>query len=219
MNRRVLHVVAWLIFSLLPSLSLAQIGAEPATVYAIDSENSILRVFVGRAGVLARLGHNHVIHTRSLSGEIELSPDMLGSRAGFSFPVNSLVVDDPAERERAGDDFDSQPGESAVAGTRENMLGDEVLQAGSFPEISVEVAPLRTGGEEWLLAVEISLQGRTHSQEIPAAVVVDEASIRVQANFTLQHDDLGLSPFTAVGGSLRVAETLDFELSLVALAQ
>lgn len=216
---RILQVFAWLIFSLLPVSALAQLSAEPATVYSIDSKNSILRVFVGRAGILARLGHNHVIHTRSLSGEIRLSPDLLDSRGGFSFPVNSLIVDDPAERERAGDEFDSQPNESAIAGTRENMLGEEVLHARAFPEISVVVAPLSSSGEQWLLAVAISFQGRTHNQEIPADIVVDETSMQIQASFTLQHDDLGLSPFTAVGGSLRVAEALDFELSLLAQAQ
>lgn len=215
----VLSGMSGMLLVMLSASSLAQEDVEAARVYAIDAENSILRVFVGRAGILARMGHNHVVHTRSLEGEIVLAPDLMNSSATFSFPVDSFVVDDPAERERAGDDFDSQPGESAIAGTRENMLGEDVLNAANYPDISVELVPVSTDSSPWLLDVSISIQGRRHRQEIPAVVEISDSGMRVNASFRLQHDDLGLSPFSAVGGSLRVAETLDFELEVSALAR
>ena len=208
-----------LLLAALPSPGLAQLESGGTTVYSIDPESSILRVYVGRAGILARMGHNHVIHTRALAGEVRLSLELENSSANFSFPVSSFVVDDPAERERAGDDYDSQPGESAIEGTRENMLGEDLLNASVFPEISVDVVPISGGETEWLLEVAIHIQGRTHRQEIPAAVEITDSALRVEAHFTLQHEDLGLSPFSAVGGSLRVAEALDFELQVSATTE
>ncbi len=206
-----------ILFTLIPAtLVEGQPVTESATRYTIDSSNSILRVYVGRAGILARLGHNHVIHTRSLAGEIVVAENLAESRARMSFPVDSLVVDAADERERAGADFDSQPGESAIEGTRNNMLGDSVLAASSYPDISVSVTTLSIADAEWQLAVELELKGSTFNLEIPARVVIDATSAVVDASFTLDHEEIGLSPFSAIGGSLRVAEAIDFDIHVEA---
>ncbi|GAB5499605.1 MAG: hypothetical protein PsegKO_19160 [Pseudohongiellaceae bacterium] len=193
--------------------------AESKTDYNIDSGDSILRVYVGRAGPLARLGHNHVIHTRAINGRIELADNPLNSSARFSFPVSSFVVDDQSERDRAGEGFESQPGESAIEDTRENMLGADVLNATKFGEISIIAAPVSTDDSDWLLAVDINFLGATFSQELPAQVTIADSQLDITANFTLQHEDLELSPFSALGGSLRVAEAIDFELQISANMQ
>ena len=79
----------------------AQQSETNSTTYSIDSDNSILRVYVGRAGPLARMGHNHFVHTNGLIGEINLASDPVNSTATFAFPVSSFFVDDQAERDRA----------------------------------------------------------------------------------------------------------------------
>lgn len=205
--------------ALLATPAFGQGNSASSTVYNIDSENSILRVFVGRAGPLARLGHNHVVHTRDLSGEIELASNPMDSSAAFSFPVSSFVVDDQSERDRAGDGFESQPGESAIEGTRENMMGEDVLNGDVFGTIAIAASPVSITDTQWQLAVDINFQDSTFSQQIPAQVTVAESQIDVTATFTLEHEDLGLSPFSALGGSLRVAESIDFELQVRATAQ
>ena len=193
--------------------------AQQADVYTIDSNNSILRVYVGRAGVLARMGHNHVVHTRELSGQVLVADDPMRSSAFFSFPVSSFVVDDAAERERAGDGYDSQPGSRAIEGTRRNMLGEDLLNAEVFPMIAMRVTPVSVLGEDWSFSVAIDMLGSTFSHEIPARVTINDESVSVSASFTLQHEDLGLSPYSAAGGSLRVAGALDFELQISATRQ
>ncbi len=192
----------------------AQSQTDVADAYDIDQQESILRVYVGRAGVLARMGHNHVMYTRELEGEINLTADRSDSSATFSFPVASLVVDDPAERERAGDGFDSQPGESAIEGTRSNMLGEGVLNADVFPTVSASITPLSFEGEQWQFAVVLDFQGNAVNLEVPGEVTITASTITVNSRFTLVHEDLGLSVFTALGGSLRVAEEIDFELTI-----
>lgn len=208
-----------LLIGLLSVSANGQPVTETTTNYAIDSENSILRVYVGRAGLLARMGHNHVMYTREISGQILLAPNLENSSASFSFPVSSLVVDEQSERERAGDGFQSRPSESAIQGTRENMMGEDVLNADAFPAIAATMKVLSVSGDQWLFLVELDFQGSVFSQEIPAQVELSGTELSVNASFTIEHGDIGLSPFTAVGGMLRVAEAMDFELQIVATAQ
>lgn len=201
---------------LISGLAIAQPAAENSTTYAIDSANSILRVYVGKAGVLARMGHNHVVHTKELTGEITLATEPMNSSASFSFPVQSFVVDDPAERALAGAEFESQPGESAIAGTRTNMLSEGVLNAEMFPSISVRATPTEITDETWTFALALEFLGQSIDLVVPAQVVVNADSLSVAATFALQHSELGLESFSAVGGSLRVAEQIDFKLDIVA---
>jgi hypothetical protein len=208
-----------LLTGLLAGPASGQTLASELAVYTIEAETSIIRVYVGRSGPLARLGHNHVIHSRELSGQINLAQDRLNSTGSFSFPVNSFVVDDASERERAGDAFESEPGESAIEGTRENMLGVTVLNADAYSEISVTATPESISDDQWLLSLELAFQGNTISLEIPAQIELTGSRFSVDASFTLAHDDIGLSPFSALGGSLRVAEEIDFEMHIEASAQ
>lgn len=218
MNLKIGLTFFLLFTSLLAVPASAQSTSADSTVYSIDVETSILRVYVGRAGPLARLGHNHVIHSRELSGQIELAQNQLNSSASFAFPVASFVVDDPAERARAGEGFESEPAQSAIEGTRENMLGEAVLNVVAFGEIAVRATPETITENQWILSVELDFQGSTINLKIPAEIVQTDSRLSVHASFTLDHEDLGLSPFSALGGSLRVAEEIDFELQIEAEA-
>lgn len=192
-----------------------QEGADSAA-FIIDSENSILRVYVGRAGPLARMGHNHVVHTRDLSGEVVLAANLVESTASFSFPLSSFIVDDQSERDRAGEGFDSQPGRRAIEGTRENMMSEAVLNAAVFSTITATINTESVTDSQWDFSISLDLKGNIVNLELPAEVLVDESGISVDASFTLNHADIGLSVFTALGGSLSVAEALDFELHIEA---
>ncbi|MBM89105.1 MAG: hypothetical protein CMQ41_12090 [Gammaproteobacteria bacterium] len=195
---------------------LAQQPASDFQTFGIDSENSILRIYVGRAGPLARMGHNHVVHTRDLSGEINLAEDPVDSTASFSFPISSFIVDDQSERDRAGEGFDSQPGRRAIEGTRENMLSEAVLNAAVFSMIAADINTISVTDSEWNFAIALDLKGNAVNLELPAEVTINDSEIIIDARFTLNHSDIGLSVFTALGGSLSVAEALDFDLHIEA---
>jgi len=218
MDLKVIRHTSFVLF-LLSTSAAGQIPVAQTSVYDIAPESSILRVYVGRAGVLARMGHNHVIHTRDLSGTIILADNRDDSSASFSFPVDSLTVDDPEERDRAGEDYESEPDESAIAGTRRNMLGAGVLNSEEFPVVEATVTTVTSAQEQWQFDVQLQVQDSNFSYRIPASVTINGDVIAVQAELTLNHEQLGLSPFTALGGALRVAEDLDFEIAIVAIAR
>ncbi|NKB35323.1 MAG: hypothetical protein GKR91_19670 [Pseudomonadales bacterium] len=214
--------ITWILFltGALAFSANAQQGETDATTYGIDSENSILRVYVGRAGPLARMGHNHVVHNTDLAGEIILAADPLDSTASFAFPVSGFFVDDQSERDRAAEEmregFDTQPGRRAIEGTRENMMSDAVLNGATFTTIAARVTTVSVSDNQWNLSIALDLVGSTVNLELPAQVNVNGSSMAVDASFSLNHEDIGLSVFTALGGSLRVAEQLDFELHIEA---
>ncbi len=214
--------INWLLFlaGMLAVSAFAQEGETNSTTYSIDSDNSILRVYVGRAGPLARMGHNHVVHTNGLIGEINLSSDPVNSTATFAFPVSSFFVDDQSERDRAVSEeregFDTQPGRRQIEGTRENMMSESVLNGAAHTTIAARITTESVTDNEWIFAIAMDLVGSEVNLELPAQVEVNGSALSVDARFSLNHEDLGLSVFTALGGSLRVAEQLDFELHIEA---
>jgi len=214
--------INWLLFltGMLAVSAFAQEGETNSTTYSIDSDNSILRVYVGRAGPLARMGHNHVVHTNGLIGEINLSSDPVNSTATLAFPVSSFFVDDQSERDRAVSEeregFDTQPGRRQIEGTRENMMSESVLNGAAHTTIAARITTESVTDNEWNFAIAMDLVGSTVNLELPAQVEVNGSALSVDARFSLNHEDLGLSVFTALGGSLRVAEQLDFELHIEA---
>lgn len=96
---------------------------------------SEVRVLVYRGGVMASLGHNHVIASKYLSGKIYVHDEL--SKTGFelTIPVNSLMVDDPDLRKQEGVDFSKDIPTETIAGTRRNMLGGKVLDGKHYPVI------------------------------------------------------------------------------------
>ncbi|MDD9890216.1 MAG: YceI family protein [Gammaproteobacteria bacterium] len=220
MNLNKVSTAILILVSMIAASASAQQGGEESASYSIDSESSILRVFVGRAGPMARMGHNHVVHTTDLIGQVNLAANAEDSTATFAFPVSSFVVDDQGERDRAASEmregFDTQPGRRAIEGTRENMLSEGVLNGTAFTTIAARISTLSVADDEWSFAIALDIVGSTVNLELPARVDVNGSTVTVDASFSLNHEDLGLSVFTALGGALSVAEQLDFELHIEA---
>jgi hypothetical protein len=187
-------------------------------MYRVVPERSSLILKVYRTGALAALGHNHVIESH-VDGFVYLADDLTNARADLFVPVAGFVVDDAAARAAAGPDFATQPTASDIEGTRANMLGPKLLDAEKSPFIVVHVAPMHVGAES--TQVQLSIQIRDRVATVPVDVhwsrSGDELSIR--GTFEVDHATLGLTPFSAVGGALRVAEKIDVAVTLLAKAR
>lgn len=182
---------------------------------------SRLIVLVYRAGPLAELGHNHVIACRCLTGAVYLPHDPLHAGFDLRIAVNQFTVDDPALRaaERSTD-FPPDVPQSAREGTRHNMLGAALLHAAKFPEITVRSAGLRPSpdGKRNGVVAEVLVQtaGEQHVIVVPLQYDIRTDEIVVTGTFPLKQTDLGLTPFSALGGSLRVRNGMKVRLRLVA---
>jgi hypothetical protein len=185
---------------------------QQSQTYVIQTGRSILRIYVGRAGLLARMGHNHVIVSRDIAGSISLSEQRRISAAAFHIPLQHLVIDDAEERKRAGAGYESFPSEQDKSATQKNMLGVYVLDAERYPELSVNIDADSSTVTESLFSVKLLFKDREIPLQVPASISFEGIKLLVDSQFSLDHQDLGLTPFSVMGGMLRVARQIDFEL-------
>jgi hypothetical protein len=188
----------------------SQVGAR----WRVDTAQSLVQVRVYREGLLARLGHNHLIAVRSLEGSAWRAED--GSvRAELGVAAAELTVDEPDLRRAAGAPFARQPSDEAIAATRHNLLGPRVLAAADHPRIRV-LARLPVGAQAATLRIQ--LRGVWREYRVPLERERRDAAEQLQGRFRLRLSDFGLEPFSTLGGALRVADELgiDFSVQFVA---
>lgn len=197
----------------LPQAEYRQAAHDGGSVYTIDPLRSRAFVRVGRDGPMKNLGHDHVIASEDLAGLVLISADPGVSRADLAVPLRRLIVDGPEYRARYGLDRDVP--ESAIAGTARNMH-DKVLESGLYPWTTVRARFASAVTTPASLAVSITLRGSTHEYLIPVDLRVTDDELFVSGRFAIRHGDFALTPFSAAGGMLRVAEQIDVEFSLTA---
>jgi polyisoprenoid-binding protein YceI len=174
-------------------------------VYAVDPGASMVTVTVRRAGLMARLGHDHVVASRTLAGHV--APG--AGSADVSFRVDQMSVDEPQLLRDAG--IARQPSPQAVEGTRTNMLGP-VLEAQRYPLVTLHAE----GQADDRLRVAVTLHGTTRWLALPATVRVDAAQVIASGTAHLKQTDFGITPFSVGGGLLSVQDELEVRYHIVA---
>ncbi len=183
--------------------------------YLVDPEASQIRLLVFRDGPMARVGHNHVM-AGQVRGELYVSDTAAASGFRIEIPVESMQVDASAPRAEEGDEFAATVSEQARKGTRDHMLGPDVLDAARYPLIRIESVALR--GPRWNpdVSARITVRGRTSELEFPAAVFGQGDTLIVVAAFRVLQTDLGITPYSILGGAIKVRDAIDIRVRLVA---
>ena len=179
---------------------------DAARVLQIDSASSLIAVTVRRGGVLARLGHDHVVASRTVTGTVAPAQN----RADFRFRLDQLTVDEPDLRRVAG--LEKQPSVDAIDGTRTNML-TKVLDAERYPVVSVH-AERGAAGEP--LRVAITLHGVTRDYAIPVDLQEHDGVMTISGKVDLNQSDFGLVPFSVMGGAMAVQDKMELRFTLAA---
>lgn len=191
--------------------------SRSAAVYAVDPSASQVRIFVYRAGAAARLGHNHVLSAPRFEGYVAMPGEQAGD-AGFELrvPLAELVVDDPGLRRETGGNFSGERTADDIAGTRRNMLGDRGLQADRFPVMRLRSAAVEGDWPMLIAQTEIQLHGVTRIQPVALHVEHSATQLVAEGGFTLRQSDFGVTPFSALGGLMKVQDTIAVQFRLVA---
>jgi polyisoprenoid-binding protein YceI len=208
---------------MLAFLSLAWLSAasadEPSSgSYAVDDELSWLRVRVYRAGLMSGLGHNHIVSTASISGSVEFAEPVEASSVELAFAVASLVVDDPQLRADAGNEFPGAIPDKDIRATRRNMLGRKLLDAERFSDIRIVSTSISVDGTTLQVEAEIFIKDIAYPVSIPARLTMSRGTIEASGEVMLSHRQLGLQPFSAALGTLRVASDMPVQFRIVATA-
>jgi hypothetical protein len=182
-------------------------AVRPAGALAVDPAGTEVRVLVYRAGALASLGHNHVITASALAGRIDALP---GGEYQFDLvlPVAAFVVDPAGARAEEGPDFAAPVADDARAGTRGNLLGERVLDAGVFPDIRLAGQTRSGPAGTRLLQLAVTLRGTTREFVVPVTLEAGGGGGVLRGELPLAHADLGLTPFSVMGGMIAVRDDL-----------
>lgn len=188
-----------------------------AALYAIDPQQSQVLIHVYRGGTLARLGHNHVIAAKEVSGRAWLHPTFARSGFELAFPVAQLIVDDEGMRRAAGAEFSTQAPEADKAGTRKNMLRAEVLDAERYSQITLRSMRVAGSPAAATLSTRITIREAARDVEIPAVIQVDGDRLRASGEFDVLQSDFGIKPFSVALGALEVQDRLHIKFAVVAV--
>jgi hypothetical protein len=197
--------------------------------YRIDSAHSELRLLVYRAGALAALGHDHVIVNRALEGWVSPAGSSAAAAFFLSIPTSGFIVDEAAARAQEGAGFSEEVGDDAKAGTLHNMLSPALLDAQNYAAITVQSISIEPGAAQvppadgqvspagMQATLRITVAGHDSTLVLPFTVETSAGRLHAQAAFTVQQTALGLTPFTALLGALRVDDQLRVKLNLLAV--
>ena len=187
-----------------PNTSYLEAAAAGTPVYRIDPTASQITVVVRSGGPFAKIGHDHAIASRTISGYAAPAQ----GRSDFAFRLDELTVDEPAVRAQAG--LTGSVPADAVAGTRANMLG-RVLDAGRHP-----VVQLRVTGNQPTPRLSITLHGVTRSIDVPTELQVTPDRLTAAGQFTLRQTDFGITPMSVLGGALVVKDEMELQFRIQA---
>jgi len=192
--------------------------ALPGGLYRIDAAQSELRILVYRAGPMALLGHNHVVVNRALGGWARYAG--VASAASFSVnvPAADFVVDDARVRREEGADFAEDIADDAKSGTLRNMLSAAVLDAAQHPAIMVRSVAVRGTDAAFESTLAVTVAGHESTLVVPFMLDVSAGRLTASGAFTLRQSAVGLVPFSALMGALRVQDEMLVKFKFVAVS-
>jgi polyisoprenoid-binding protein YceI len=198
-----------------PSTAVAA-DTRGAAIYAIDSDRSIVTIFVYRAGTLARLGHNHVMTANKLAGQVWIHPEFEKSGFDISFHVADLIVDDADARRDAGSDFPPEIPQSDKDATRANMLKAEVLDAERFPDIRVQATSVHGSSDAPKIVAGVTIKDVRREIEVPSSLSANSSQLTAKGEFDILQSEFGIKPFSVGLGTLQVQDRLHIRFEIVA---
>ena len=186
------------------------------TRYRVVSDESEVRVLVYRDGPMARLGHNHVLSSQSLQGDVLIGERGQEPRVSLVLPVASFSVDQAELRTEEGEDFPGAVDKDSITGTKKNLLSEPLLDAARFPEIRLTSRSVAGSAPDYAMTVAVEVKGQTHELQVPVRVEQGPKELRATGAFTVTHEELGLTPFTVMGGLLSVKDEIRLRFRIVA---
>lgn len=200
-----------------PTAPSAPAEVPGATNYRIDPQASTLDILVYRGGKFAKLGHNHVVSSKSLTGRVWMHRELARSGFEIAFPVADLIVDDPEARRAAGSEFPPEIPEGDKQGTRKNMLRAEVLDAENYPRVELKSVTVEGTLPNPQVTARITIKQSSRDVVVPVTVTVDGDRLIASGEFPIQQTEFGMKPFSVAMGALEVKDRLDVRFNIVAV--
>lgn len=188
-------------------------SANSAPVLKVDSRRSQVLVKVRRGGLMAKLGHDHIVSSHQLQGFILVDEVNQRCEADFYIPLRLLEVDNPELRAQA--QMHTTPSARDIAGTKINML--KSLSAEQFPFVQLRSTDCSGAFTNNLITAEIQLHGVTQERQIELDWRKNTmGSLTIRSTFSILQTDFGVAPFSIMNGLIAVEDRLEIDVQLIA---
>ncbi|MDB2594202.1 YceI family protein [Porticoccaceae bacterium] len=185
--------------------------ADTNQVYSIDSQLSQIIVTVRRGGLMARLGHDHIVASNNVRGLIYLDSENLLCRAQLYVPLAILEVDNLQLREAAA--MTTKPSAADIEGTTSNML--KSIEAEKFPFAQLQSQDCSGALNNQSVPVTLTIHGVTQSRELEISLhQSDDSQLDISGEFSMLQSDFGIQPFSIMNGLIKVQDRLHLSFQL-----
>jgi polyisoprenoid-binding protein YceI len=169
------------------------------------SPASRFAVKTGKAGLLGFAGHEHVIRARAFSGQIVYHPEApANSQVDIVVPTDSLEV--------------LTPPDTAEIRKVTAAMRTEVLDVARYPEIRLTSRSIETTGAQLHIVASLTIKGVTRDVPLDARFTISADTLRATTIFAVKQTDFGIRPYRGgPGGTVRVADKVTFDVSVVAV--
>jgi polyisoprenoid-binding protein YceI len=179
-----------------------------ARTYTIAASESSFNIFVGKAGLLSVLAHNHNIAVKSFTGRVVI-PDGGAANGTLELEADARslqVLDNVSEKDKA---------------EITKSMHEAVLESAKYPKIVFKSASVlgfnQTGNAaSFTVNGDLTLHGVTKRIAVPVKVEFTAGQLRAAGKYTLKQTDFGITPYSAVGGAIKVKNEVVISFSLVA---
>ncbi len=175
-----------------------------AKTYNIVPAESSLTVFVGKAGALSFLAHDHNMAVRSYSGRV-IVPAAGPAQGSLELDVDAkslAILDKISEKDR-----------SEIT----NSMNKVVLESGKLPKIAFRsVGVSNVNGASLTVNGDLTLHGITKRIAVPVTISATPQLLRATGKYVLKQTDFGITPYSAAAGSIKVKNEVVISFNLVA---
>ncbi len=185
----------------------AWIAVTRPVSFQVETGSGRVSIKVGSTG---RFGHDHGVQGRLVSGKVDL-----GGSGEWVFDMRSFVVDPPEARQHVG--LGGGVLRSDQQETTEDMLGPFVLDVVHHPRATYTIAsatPLdgQAPGDPGRYQLDGQLTLRGVARRLPVAAIVERTEtpgvFRLLGAFSILQTSFKITPYTALGGIVGVADQL-----------
>ena len=101
-----------------------------------------------------------------------------------------------------------------------NSFGCQVLAelAARYPEVVLRSERMQVGGDGLLAQVSVSVRDQVRTVPVPLRYEMKADELLVRGELRLRQTDIGLTPFSLLGGALRVEDEMIVKFSVLARA-
>lgn len=185
-----------------------EIGATTETInYQIDADTAYIHIYTDNRGLFKSLSHRHLIAIRNISGIVYWNG--VNSHAALTLNPADFFVDPNRERKNSPDpDYQHKAANWVKSGTKKNMLSRRFLNTEMYPNINANISLASLENENAVFIIELKIVGQQKRLSLPAKLTLSDDKLHVYGDFSIDHSELGLKPFTAAAGAAKVAQPI-----------